>query len=766
MKFYQACYGKPGNNWELFNVSQDTPPTMAAFFERLGNSCTPQNIGAENTVLADGSPLCLYELISDENILCAIKAQYGERDNFGRPKMFAHGFMMSAENALNDPNTILSIADANFKFDAESTRIPPESLVLEENITPEKAIATLSVDEEILKKMIACVYLLLSSPTDFPLYISCKNTPANVKSAIYYILTSLPLSLRYHLSFAAANSLQYSKTKSIMFVDTAPNNEYYFSLESGQTNLDLTEISSEPEKYSTYMAFLKLGRAEFSQYCDKLQEVVFGMDLAYNASYDDTLVADILLRGTGVLSEKDDTELTKYLLELLVKIPTQNLFVDAYISKVLKIFDDRNIVPNDTIMKRIEARNENTQSEDFVEVYKKIKMRVLLSKGTDEIVSFLTQQYIKSETIFDDWCYSISQIEGGKESIALFYKQRVQACKSFNEIISICAKMKEFFRIDAIKQAIKLQCISITKKQTNTMDIRRIEYAGALADFKRICEKLFSTSGIVDINEALDEIKKNFWNGFRMSDFSFDSRCMDNCRTMFVSDDRRCNAVRYLIALYEKVIEYRKGSANYYDVEKCLHILNEKLILDESDYEAVTPMVQELVCKNLEKESDRHFYMWLRLALFGDEKTNPVMQMIRWKLPIILDEEAFIAAFEESERMQEIANNILVWMIGNDQKSGVIQNLESNPELYKTIKREAKFISDYKKQKLAAQKSREKELQKMEKKKDKEREKDTQSDTSSSSDMFVIVDDDNEVKHAKHAAPKKKGFLGLFDKKK
>ena len=143
MKFYQACYGKPSNNWELFNVSPDASVLHSSIFEKHGKACTPENIGVENTVNSDGSNLCLYEIIPDEKAVCILRAQYGERDNFGRPKMFAHGFVLEGDNVLSDPSSVLTISDDNFNFSTEATRVPPAELIKRGNFSLDQSLSFL-----------------------------------------------------------------------------------------------------------------------------------------------------------------------------------------------------------------------------------------------------------------------------------------------------------------------------------------------------------------------------------------------------------------------------------------------------------------------------------------------------------------------------------------------------------------------------------------------------------------------------------------------
>lgn len=712
MKFYQACYGKPGNNWEMLNVSQDASPAMIAFFERLGNGCTPQILGAENTVKADGSPLCLYQWMADETAICVMRAQYGERDNFGRPKMFAHGFMFEAENALENPEAILRVADSNFKFTAEETQNIPGELACEGNYSLEASLAALGMDEKAWKILMACVYSLLANPSSASLYIQCNDASAKIRNLIYCILMALPAPLRYQLSFADANSLQSAKCKRIMVVEKVPDYENFFSMETGETNMDLDEIKQEPERFPGYHAFHRLPAAGYAAYCKKVQEIAANIGYAFNAEYDELLTANRFLKDAQALAAMEEMDLTKFLLEVLVAVPNQNQFVDDYIGMVLKAIFEKGIVPNEAVMNRIEQRSDNSASADYVEYYQKLKLRFLLTKGTNDIVDFLNQQYAKSKSNFDHWHYLISGIEGGNEAIVAYYINKVLKADSYEAVHKAHQEMGALASREDLAKAMSDKCFEIVKSK---MVASQMQYV----DFKRVKEEYCNICNVLRIAqksaEEFEVHKKNFWNSFKYVNFAFDSRCVENCEMMQLFGDATSARVDCLCNLYAVVQQYKINEATYYHVEKSLSEFDKVAEAPARDFSMITPMLRDYVLKNLIAERNAHFCLWYRLARLCQSKENAVWMMIQWKLPLICDSDAFEMAFMNSERMRKMADRITVYMVGADQKSGVLPKLESDPELYKTIKKEVKFMAEFKKKQAAAEKSREKELKKQEK---------------------------------------------------
>lgn len=744
MKFYQACYGKPGNNWELLNCSQDTPMMMATFFEKIGSSCTPQNIGAENSVTASGEPLCLYEIISNENIVCVLKAQYGDRDNFGRPKMYAHGFMFEAEDVLKNPNEILSIGDENFKFSMEDTRNIPGEL---SRIDVESA----AISEEGFRKLLACVYYLLESPTDFPFYILCNNNTAEIKGIICGVLQALPYSLRSKLSFSNANSLQYANFKRIMFVDKVPNGEYYYSIEEEKTNLELPE---ELYQNSLYLNSIMMSRSEYEQYCETIHHTLQNMHCSFDAGYAATYLADMISKGIDFLYSKEDSELVQALLYVLSKMPCQSSFIDNYLAEILRILELRSLYVGENIMQIIEMLCENTESINLVQNYKTIKVKSLIESGQQEIIEFLSDQYVKGQEVFEDWCSYVLKVEGGIAHLLEFYKKKILLCTNFFEVIKLHKETQKYSLSSELILTFKTQCFSVAKKQTRVQVIRESNYEQVLEEFQSIYTALIGEAAI-ESQGMLEEIKQTFWSNFKFEYFSFEKRCITNCKTMIIDEEQKCELLKGLVSLYDAIGAYGDGTADYADVEDCLKIIDNTL-KGTSKHEEIIPIVQEYVLKHLKKEKERHFNFWTVLACLGGKQKNPIYKFVKWKLPVILDVECFGNAFSESARMRESADRILVWMIGSDPKSGFLSKIEDNPELYKTIKKEIKILQEYKKQQIAEEKMKEKERRKLEKMSNRNSQQEQDDD-------FVVLDVE-EVMQKKEVTPKKKGIFSVLDK--
>ena len=682
MIFYQACYGKPGNNWQLLNVSKDIPPYMASFFENTGNNCTPQNIGSDTLTDKQGNQVVLYELISADNVICVVRAKYGERDNYGRPKMFAHGFLFPAEGAYREPADYLSLADSNFHFsDAETASIPSQ-LNFDAKLNLNEALSICGIKSFLnWQQLMKCIYAILSSATDYPLYIRCDGNLNKIKATILCILSALPYSLRYRLSFSNANSLSYAKFKRVMFIETIPDGSYYFDLESGDTNLlsEVNDIDQYPENYAAYHVFCSRCKSvpQLKNYFDSIQSVLDSLSFGYVTEMDEVNLAHLFANGVDSVDSMNNAELMKLLLELLVKSPMKNTFADDYIAGLLEKFDNRTLIPTDSILKRIESRSDKTSSVHYINVYKKIKMRALLSKGQNEAVIFLGEQYRKNKSIFNEWAHLILNIPDGKKAVDLFFDKKIKECQSYEDIDKINKDALEYYENSReLIEAVISQIKSIAQNKIFNSILSDADFEFEVELLKRQTNQICSADNKKYFDAVLKDIIFEFWHRFDYSKFEFNERCVYNCASMnpngFVSstpaDNEICEKyydVSLLLDVFELVAKYKKenGNIDYWDVEQAVSIFNDKNTIPKHEEDIIIQKLQEFLLESMYcSEGKRHFSMWLKFIQLGGKRSNPILTFICWKLPVVCDSECFEKALRESERMSKSREMIGKWL--------------------------------------------------------------------------------------------------------
>lgn len=720
MEFYQACYGKPSNNWQVLHISPDTPSPMLSFFENIGNGCTPQSMGTDVLLDAHGEPTDLFELVSGENTLCLLKARYGERDSFGRPKMFAHGFLFPAQGAYADPNSLLSVSDSNFHFSKEETAAIPQRLITEAPLDMDAAVKRCGLTEETYRLLLACVYLVLSSAADFPLYVRCENTTDRIKGAIYCILSALPVPLRYQLSFSNANSFPYAKFKRVMFVDRVPAGAYYLDMETGETNLqrELQQIEESPERFPTYYAFLRKSRREFAAYCQKIEEILRQLLKPYNAELEDVNLAHELTNTRSDADRKTDTELSRYLLELLIRLPLQNAAADEYICELLTLLESRKICPSESLLKRLEQRVDHTALPCLVEAYQRIVLLALMSGEDSDTVAFLNQQHQKGMTVFSEWVGTVQSAPDGDGIIRRFYTEQIQNAVSPERVVSLRSEALQFVSDDGVlSDAAAARIRAISAAQLGRLDVT----AARVSPIFQELEETLTEIGIAEPlkEEAAHTLRADFWENFQFSSCRYTEIFVENVRFLHIDESAAAAAqekqrnVDCLLRIYDAVIGRRSVAAaatGYAVVEQEIRRFRQENTLGPSDRERAVDLIRQLVLEAMaQTEGRRHFCFWLELCTLSDGAVNPIWQMLRWDLPVVCDAECFNRALEESRRMQAAAEDIQRWL---NELLDRREEYGFGSERVKAIKMLSKTVAEYQKRTEAARKAHEKEERK------------------------------------------------------
>ncbi len=785
MKFYQACFGKPNNvNWALFNLSNNMPPALSSFYEKAENSNTPQNLNNDDMVDRNGKPLCMYEILTQDNMVAVSRIQYGIRDNMGRPTMFAHGFLFDEEaDVLRDPNTILAITDENFKFDSESTKIVAEQLELGTQYTLKSAMEECGINEENLIKLMSCIYISLTSATNFPLYLVSKEKEKILKPLTYCIYSLIPYSLRYNLSVSSANNFSRAQFKNIMFVDKKYNSGYFFDLETYETDMDFSDLHNHPEKYPFITQMKANGIESFHAYCDTIYEELGRMQMSDTKDYNVLKLADTFLGGTEKIKSMDDQELTRFLLETSAYAPMQNNYIDTFIAEITENYYERGLVPNESLMRRLEIRNEKTSSQQLVNIYKQVQMKVLMESGTNSVVKFLGEQRIASWDRFVDWCKYVENIEDGITMIEKYYELRISACNSLREVVDVSKEAEQLIPFTALYRPANDRCAEITTKRLKANKDFRESNSEILEEYSRVFAILNPAKGGKECREYIELFVRDYWKNFDLRWFEFDDNCVENCRCMELETEKSntYRVVNMFIVFYDflqrdDVVGERPLREIAPDIEDITNYIEKRVELENSILENIIPKLQGFIARKLTpygRYSKKNFVFWFDLARFGYKLTrkNPLRLMLEWELPVLLEDERFADAM--NDEFAKRVSSMISAIEGSGVKKGYLEDFDPKSEEYKLLKKrlnemynlENQIEKDRKKEEARARKEEEK-LRKEELKALKEEEKARKEELKreksdrrrEKQDEFELFVDEIEIDESPKKESKKSGF--------
>ncbi len=713
-KFYQACYGKPHDSWEKFNCSSNISNDMIEFFQNNAIRNAPGNIDADSFRLDDK---LLFEISSNDRIVEISKTDYSTKDSFGRQSMFVHAFLFdSNEYVLENPNNILTVSDDNFYFTFEKTSKIPSVLKQNESLTFRSAFNCANITIEQYIYLMAAVNFSLESDTGFSISIIYKGNLKQKKAIIYLILSSLPYSLRYKLSFSDADNFKNSNQNGIMFVEESDNSTYFYNIENGDTNIDFDEIQCSPERFPFLAALenvLPDNISAYEEYCKSISSMCNELNFSYFSDYKDLMIADLMLKYKNneiKYKETDDKELTKMLNSFLRVAPYGKDLIDEYITVLLSEYSKRKISPNETIMKRLNLRCDKTNYKALVEVYKKMQMIVLIENGEDETIKFLNEQHKKHNGSYEEWTKIVSE-SGGELFVDKYYTDKFNILFDLNQVIELwceCKLLNNKTKLDSLIQN-KLYQITIDRikrslSETNSFDTIYNEY-------KEIYSKTFN-SECVEIEKFTD----NFWLTYNIESFEFDNSYKNNIKEIlnYSSDNSNLSIItvdlqsnmsisqnQYADFFCSLVDSVYKTNINESKIEKNnLYLQLRRLFELDGISENLKNNALSFVEKSLDSLKSSDLQFWFNVAsinCIGNTKYKIIVKLILWNVDVFVNDELFDDYLNDSE----ITISLVLQLKDSCEK--YLDNVNDDNEFYKMVKNR---YSQLKKKKKAIEKEK------------------------------------------------------------
>lgn len=717
MKFYQACFGKPNNiNWALFNVSEDIPAKLSSMYEKLENSNTPQNLNKDDMVNDDQSPLCMLEILAQDNAIGISRIMYGMADNMGRPTMFAHGFMFeNAIEMLKDPNSILSISDANFKYDIEETKDIPNTLVYGDGYNITEALDFCNMSREAIIKLMACVYYSLRSATPMPIYLISKRHNEIIRPLAYCIYSLMPYTLRGNISISNANNFQRAQFKSLMFVNKQYPNTMYYNIDTNETNIDLADIKNHRENYPFLLAISKYEIVNYSVYCEQIQTQLDKMQLSASNDYNVLKIADTMLADNDRFSTMSDQELTRFILEFSGYAPMQNAYVDGFLADIIKEYNRRNLMPNEVFMKRLQVRAEKTSVKEFVDIYKTLHLKTLINGGINVIIDFLISQRNSSYERFSEWCKYINSIENGASYIESYYEKRIHLSRELSEITSLYKESAEFISFSKLYNIANTRCYDITREKLLQFDESNL--SEILDEYSNTFTEINKSSGAAAKQANIDLLIGEYWRHFSFDKIEFTDAFITNLQCMESENNSVYKKAECLIELYRCIQEsvgiYSTDSI-VSEVERVLEKIESGVGFSPNEIETITPKIQRFIIDKLRRFDNSRLVFWVNVASFGRQYTNinPFENVMKWELSVFNDDECFDEYVDASRRIDDHAREYKRLI------EAYMRSIDNKSENYKLLKRRAadfSYISDIvekeeKKQRKAEEKMRKAEI--------------------------------------------------------
>jgi len=326
----------------------------------------------------------VYELICDSGYAFAMQHKYGLKDNYGRPNMFSHAYIVPIEEFLKDPNCLLALSDVNFvdsQEEAEKRNNAESSLsnpVYDKSLEISSSLESLSMDREAYKSLLRTVYVLNADERNLrPLHIEAYEDRQKIKALIYLIHKGLPYHTRENLKIAIMPQTD-TYFRNILFDKDAKSRGIYIVPESGESN-NRAQASPVCEIIDEFAEHFD--REEKESYYKELSDKATGLG-GTGALTERALKVAYAMNNIGDVKEKSEWSDEKLMLRLsdaflynadmISGLEYRKSFED-FVAVMLEEVMKRRLGINENMYERISAFSIRATSDNLKEVWKELR---------------------------------------------------------------------------------------------------------------------------------------------------------------------------------------------------------------------------------------------------------------------------------------------------------------------------------------------------------------------------------------------------------
>lgn len=582
MKAYKIAYTRIGDNeswagWKIAGNSSLLPADLKDEYAKIqGNNSTTKATGS----LYDAAPEVL-EYISSSKAVFLSKLKYGMMDQEKDPRnsMMADGliFPYSENQSLyKSAEELLRISDESFNNNLKITTLYQEKIARNENtenlatddyftIFGDFSLELIDLDynrvyfdvfsnKSILYDLLKCVFWILTDKSADTLYLVYDGTETDYRNIIYFLLKTIPYSLKIDFSFRTME-IPGSKPTKFAFSKEIPEDKRYFSILTGENNvISQFKLNTRWENYDFITFYPEhYGDNDTKNYFDLLDKEMQELGNANSVDLKfikvaHELVIEEFFQDHGELS---DLELCKKLLKFLM-LPYNNAKIDGHISKYLEMIIDRGIELNDSMQERLQAKLKLTTFESLQNIGYSYNA-IIMIKSKKRIREFKYLYSLRdNEKLYTTMREKILSKSGGGEFIDEYYGEYYgNVCVMDSAALrSFCYETKDLTNRGKINKFIADQAMRFG------YDIVRKFYNSELSLDKEFDRYVKFVRDVMpqsndSLNRIINEVRIYFWENFDFSAFSYDLR--EDYLCMMYRTNVICAAVIELIKVFDEI---------------------------------------------------------------------------------------------------------------------------------------------------------------------------------------------------------------------
>lgn len=776
MKAYRATYLRVGTQeswagWRIAGHSSQLPIDGRDEYFGLQSA---NSLTGTVTKYYEKAPK-VWELQCSDKFIFYSKLTYGIMDQgvgaSSRASMRSDGIIISLLNeqdSISYLNSIINISDDSFNNDVEILKTYPlmiknnentESVSQEKivtnypmmdinlNMSSSKAAWDTYFNSEIYSKLFKCLLWVLTDKSAVTLSLIFNGSDEEKKDIITYILKSLPYTLLRNFSFRTIK-LDGAQPVKIDFVNSITECEKYFDISTGANNIiDEYKLDLRWEKYDFINHILKYKTREpIETYLRSLDNKMKELGDPYSTDLNFIKAAHEIVVEGDIYSLDNLSVLKKF--QNFLTLPYNNERIDLYIADLLKVIVSRDMMLNDSIKDRLQAKLKITNSVELKSCGYSYNAKLMISSNDRDKEFAYLYNLKNSEALYNEYLGKINCEVGGDEFLDEFYGDYVSSKEVTNmvSLVNFFQNTRNLKKHNIIDRFVYAKAELIGKKLIDDYFLGLLEFKENFRKYSECLSRLFP-GRIQSVHNIIEKMKLYFWYKFDFNTFKYDNR-MDY-EYISYRTNRKSIVVNDLVRSLDVIIIKNNMSA------KSLKSFFEKSssMLSDADKKAIINEIQRVCVERCSKK--HHLDFWLEIAELSN--TSMADFIVENDIKVITDVDYLQEEFENAKYFQSDAKtdrflrHLSKYAEQSDDKKIVVEIINNIKKLDKMQKKNEKSELKYA-AKIEKQKLKEYEERLYSKTKQKKMDED-----------YVIGYDDNEKgKHYKE--DKKRGFP-FFKKK-
>lgn len=541
----QCCYtnasedigGKVTSGWKAVAYSAEIPAEAFTECKAMQNA----NSAIQGPMLDEqGGVLNLLEVCGDGAFFYVIRTQYGLLDRLGRANMFSHAYIFPCDQAVIDPNVILTIEKSNFSDNEEEASAQRETLLRAPAYSLDAAMAKAGLVPETYMKLIRSVYVRMTEQKKGePLYIQYDGTEEQLCAVLYCIYRGLPFYLRKTLKSASAPA-NFPESRNIIFSIKATQYQYHIVPQTGENTVLSPRAERRIERYGFIdYAVRNYGQVDGEDFYRKLERLALEMG-------DATASNETLLRLAYQVMERPDPEeyndedLENWLADAL-RVHARGSALERHTALMLNELRRRGRFLGDEVEAALTNRLGSTTNQELLEAGEQYNISRFTTLPAEEAARRLDTM---TEENFARYSKTLAKSTQGLSILDLFFEGKLRSGPStwdkISEVLTLSAHMKER---PLTKKTATDQCWALYSRALENKE--EIAYA-----YERYVQLMESVSPGQGKSRYANEAKRAYWSAVTFENFDYDKR--DEYKLM-KTDAGRCKMFSDLMTAMESL---------------------------------------------------------------------------------------------------------------------------------------------------------------------------------------------------------------------